>query len=504
MPTFAATSLVFGTSAVVLVLEILAGRLLAPYVGVTLESFTAIIGTILAGIAVGSFVGGRAADRRDPRGLIGPAIIAGGVLAWLSIPIIDGLGGGASGGGATASVTLILTFAGFFAPAAVLSTITPMVVKLQLQNLEDTGSVVGRLSAIGTGGALFGTFLTGFLLVAALPTRPLIRGIGLLLVVIGVASWVGLGRIAKLGPPAMVLVLLAGAASFAANDPCEFESAYFCAFVVPDPDRASGRTLWLDTLRHSYVDLDDPSHLEFTYAQATSDILAAIAPPEQPLRVAHVGGGGLSLTRYLRATRPGTQSTVLELDPLLIQIAEDELGFVPGPDVEIVTGDARINIRDLEDNSRDLVIGDAFGGVSVPWHLTTVEFLEEVERVLTDDGVYVLNMIDYEPLGFARAEAATLADVFDNAMVFAPGSRLEGVRGGNFVMAASNGPLPEAAIVARNIERGDDDALISTSGFAERTATTFADFVAGARVLTDDFAPVDQLLSPYPPFSRNG
>lgn len=504
MPTFAATSLVFGTSAIVLVLEILAGRLLAPYVGVTLESFTAIIGTILAGIAVGSFVGGRAADRRDPRMLIGPAIIAGGILAWLSIPIIDGLGGSAGGGGARADVTLILTFAGFFAPAAVLSTITPMVVKLQLHNLEDTGSVVGRLSAIGTGGALFGTFSTGFVLVAAVPTRPLIRGIGLALVIVGVATWAGLGRMAKLGVSTMGLVLLAGAASFAASDPCEYESAYFCAFVVADPERSSGRTLWLDTLRHSYVDLDDPSHLEFTYAQAASDILSAIAPPGEPLRVAHVGGGGLSLTRYLRATRPGTQSTVLELDPLLVQIAVDELGFVPGPDVEIITGDARLNIQTLEDNSRDLIIGDAFGGVSVPWHLTTVEFLAEVKRVLADDGVYVLNMIDYEPLGFARAEAATLADVFDTAMVFAPASRLEGERGGNFVMAATNGTLPEAAIVSRNVSRGDDDALISSSGFTERTATTFAAFVDGARVLVDDFAPVDQLLSPYPPAARTG
>ena len=87
-----ATIVVFGTSAAVLVLEIIAGRLMAPYVGISLETFTGIIGTVLAGIAVGAAVGRRLADRRDPRTLIGPALIVGGALAWLSVPIVTGLG----------------------------------------------------------------------------------------------------------------------------------------------------------------------------------------------------------------------------------------------------------------------------------------------------------------------------------------------------------------------------------------------------------------------------
>ena len=509
MPAFLAAVLVFVSSGAVLVLEILAGRLLAPYVGVTLESFTGIIGTMLAGIALGSWYGGRIADQRSPRSLLGPTMVLGGTLAMLSIPIIDYLG--ASMRGATAGTVVFLTTAAFFVPSAVLSAVTPIVVKLQLSDLDDTGRVVGMMSAIGTVGALVGTFVTGFVLVAAWPTRPIIRVVAGALILGGLALWVWLQRDqarsaaqsdddASVGAPStalLVVAVVASALSFAAAHPCEYESAYFCAWVEVDDERDSGRILWLDTLRHSYADVEDPTHLEFSYAQTMSDVLTAIAPEGAALDVTHVGGGGMSLPMYLRHVRPGTQSTVLELDPLLVQIAQDELGYVPGEDIEVVTGDARLSLAGVAQGSQDLVIGDAFGGVSVPWHLTTREFLTDIHEVLRPGGVYALNMIDYPPLGFARAELATLADVFDHVAVLAPAERLRGEVGGNFVMVASDDPLPVDAMLARNAARGDDEDALWTSGTTVE-GLDLADFVGDAVVLDDDFAPVDQLLTPYP------
>lgn len=488
MPPSVAATLVFGTSAAVLILEILAGRLLAPYVGVTLETFTGIIGTMLAGIALGSWWGGRLADRIHPQSLLGPLIVAGGALAFVTIPIVDFLGSGVRG--ATAGTVVVLAFAGFFAPAAVLSAVTPTVIKIQLSSLDETGQVVGRLSAISTVGALFGTFATGFLLVAALPTRPIIRILAALLVASGFGVWWWLRSTRQLTGGVLGLTLVAAALSFAATNPCERESAYFCAHVDPDPERDTGRVLWLDTLRHSYVDLADPTHLEFSYAQTMSDVLAAVAPPAEALDVLHIGGGGFSLPRYLRHTRPGSTHLVLELDPRLLEIAREELGLELRDDIEVRTGDARLTLADVADDSMDLVIGDAFGGVSVPWHLTTTEFLNGVERVLRPGGVYTLNLIDYPPLGFARAEAATLAAVFDHVAVLAPQERLDRTVGGNFVLVASNDPLAVDEMLARNAARGDDEA-----------AATGADldaFIGDAPVLTDDYAPVDQLLTPYP------
>jgi hypothetical protein len=235
MPALAAAALVFLSSAAVLVLEILAARLLAPYVGSTLETYTAIIGVVLAGIAVGSWLGGKAADARDPKGLLAPLLIVGGGLAFASIPIIDVLGSSLRGAGPTTTTTL--TVLAFFAPAAVLSAVTPAVIKIQLANLAETGRVVGRLSALSTAGAIVGTFATGFLLVAAFPTRPVVRATALFLVLLGIATALALKRGRTIGTGTAIAVLVAGGLSFAASHPCEYESAYYCAYIVEDPDR---------------------------------------------------------------------------------------------------------------------------------------------------------------------------------------------------------------------------------------------------------------------------
>src|SRR5690606_4195883 len=134
----------------------------------------------------------------------------------------------------------------------------------------------------------------------------------------------------------------------------------------------------------------------------------------------HVGGGGFTLPNYLAATRPGTDSHVLELDPGIVDLARDRLGLVTGPQLTVDVGDARIGIDSVSTDAFDLVMGDAFGSRSVPWHLATVEFVREVDRVLRDDGMYVINVIDGPQMRFAKAETATLQDVFEHVVVIAP------------------------------------------------------------------------------------
>ncbi len=490
MPRFAAAALVFVSSAAVLVLEILAARLLAPYVGVTLEVYTAIIGVILAGIAFGSWWGGRMADRIDPRRTIGALIVAGGVLALVTIPLVDALGAGLRGAGPLA--TVVITFAGFFAPAAVLTAVTPAIIKLQLESLDETGRVVGRLSAIGTAGAIVGTFLTGFVLVAALPTRPVIRLVGVALIVLGIAVGFWLTRLRTLTPMTLIAIMAAGGLSFAASHPCQYESAYYCAWVQHDPGRDSGRVLWLDTLRHSYVDLDDPSYLEFAYTGWFGDVITATAPEGEPLDVLHIGGGAMTMPGYLRHEHAGSTSTVLELDPLLVRLAVDEFGFTHGEDVTILTGDARNAIAEVELGAYDLVIGDAFGGVAVPWHLATREFTEQIHDRLRPGGIYVMNVLDHGPRRFLRAQVATVGAVFSHVAVIGhPGSFAEGGQGGNHVVLASDAPLPLEEVVSANRRRAELDALLA--------GDELAGFTAGSRVLVDDHAPVDQLLTPLPP-----
>jgi spermidine synthase len=491
MAPLLASALVFFTNAAVLVLEILAGRLLAPYVGVTLQTFTGIIGVVLAGIALGTWYGGRLADRVDPNKLLGPMLVIGGALSIASLPLIRIFGSAGLGAGPPAII--LLSLVGFFLPAAVLSAVSPAVIKLQLESLDETGSVVGWLSALGTIGALFGSFITGFLLVAALPTGPIINAVGGALIVAGIALWVVLARRDSRGrsliATSLVLALATGLLGAVIPGRCEIETAYFCASVREDPDRPSGRVLVLDTLRHSYVDLDDPTYIEFTYIQGFADVLEAVAPDEADLDVLHLGGGGFSLPRYLAATRPGTTSVVFEIDAQLVEIAEDELDLQVGPDLQVRTGDARINVQDEPDDAYDFVFGDAFGGQAVPYHLATVELMAQVDRVLTDDGAYAINVIDYGPLRFARAQLATLRSVFAHVAVIAPPDQLEGRAGGNFVMVGSQAPLPVDDLAAAIARRGDELVVMSDP-------QDVVDFVDDAQVLRDEFAPVDQLLTP--------
>ena len=479
-----ARSLVFATAAAVLVLEILAGRLLAPYLGLSLEVFTGIIGTVLAGISLGAWAGGRAADRSDPRGLIGPLLAAGGILAMLAPPIVDGLGPSVRTAGA--SEILTITALAFFAPAAVLSAVTPIVVKIRLQDLAETGKVVGSYSATGTAGAIFGTFVTGFLLLSAWPTRPIVFVVGGGLVIWGatLTSW-GL-RTRSLGIIA-IPALVASTLLAVVDGPCQVETAYHCAFVTVDGDRPSGRILWLDTLRHSYVDLDDATHLEFRYTRVMADTVAGLVPPGA-INVLFIGGGGFTLPRYFPEVRPGSTSTVLEIDDELVDFVAARMALdTEDPAVRIRTGDARLLIEDEAAAQFDVVVGDAFGGLAVPWHLTTREFVEQIAARLIPEGVYVLNVIDSPPLRFARAEVATLQAVFDHVAVAAPSSYLAGTRGGNYVLIASNRPIDIEAIAAGVAARGGEESFLIGDELTQ--------FVDGARVLTDDFAPVDQLLT---------
>jgi predicted membrane-bound spermidine synthase len=480
MPSLLAGFLVFTTSAAVLVLEILAGRILAPYVGSTLQTYTGIIGTVLAGIALGTWLGGRMADRHDPRKLVGPQLVLGGVLALLILPVIALVGPPLAGRSVTA--ILVLSTAGFLLPAAVLSAVTPTVIKIQLTRLDETGQVVGRLSALGTAGAIVGTFITGFVLIAAFPTRPIIVGVGVLLVAGGVALWLWLGSVRGRTPAIPVAAAaLAALLSAAAPIPCELESAYYCATVVPDPERESGRTLLLDALRHSYVDVDDPTHLEFPYVEVIAEVLAVHEPGDRPPRTVHIGGGGFTLPTYLAETRPGSDNVVIEVDPALVTLAREELALRGDPDVDVIVGDARLEITALD--GFDAAVGDAFGGLAVPWHLTTTEFVSRVADSLTDGGVYAVNTIDYPPLGFARAHAATLDAVFAHTAVLAPPAQLTGDEGGNFVLVASDDDLRLEQVAA------------ALDGWDVLAGPPLDRWVGDAPVLTDDYAPVDQLLT---------
>lgn len=479
--------LVFIASGAVLMLEILSLRLVAPYLGLTLETNTAVIGFALASIATGSWLGGRASDRIAPQRLIGPALLLAGVVVLFVGPVVRGTGEAVRGG--DASAVLLMAAAAIFVPAALLSAVTPMVIKLQLANLTETGSVVGRLSGIGTLGALVSTFATGFLLVAAMPTTVILLSLGGLLVLLGAVLTIKLRNFRAVAAAAL-LAIFGAYASTVLPPPCDVETAYHCASIVPDPAISTGRTLKMDTLLHSYVDLADPTFLQYSYIRGLVSGVDALLPPG-PVQALHIGGGGITYPRYLDATRPGSQSLVLEVDQGVIDLDVAELGLKLDGNVDIAVMDGRVGLAKQAANSRDLVVGDAFGGLAVPWHLTTKETVQDIERVLRSNGVYAVNIIDYPPLAFARAEVATIASVFKHIGVIARPDVLSGRAGGNLVVIGSNRPLPQDSIRANLAQRAPELSLIAD------VAATRA-FTRRAMILTDDYAPVDQLVTTVP------
>ena len=489
LPFFVAGALTFIATASVLVLEIAAGRLLAPYVGVSLMTYTGIIGAILAGIALGAWVGGRAADAVGPRTLLGPAFIAGGLSAVAAVPVVGLLGAIGLGDGFVAIV--VLATVGFVPPAAILSATAPMLVRATLTDLGTSGSIVGRLSAIGTIGAITGTLLTGFVLLGLVPTRALIVAVGAGLMVVGVVLtlWLRPGRPGSTGS-LLLAVVLSGGLAWTVPSPCDTESRYYCIDVRDDAAKPNVQILVLDRLAHAAVDLEDPTNLEFSYVRRLADATAGVrASLGRPPDVLHVGGGGFTFPRYIEARHPGARQTVLELDPMVYDTARSRLGYVPSARTDIRLGDARQAIRALPADAYDIAVGDAFGGLAVPWHLTTTEFLREVARVLRPGGMYVANIIDYPPLRFFRAEAATAASVFGHVTLIAGRATLAGQSGGNLILVASDAPPDRAAIEAAIAAWRESEPTAVITDPAEVSA-----YIGDAVVLTDDFAPVDQLL----------
>jgi spermidine synthase len=276
---------------------------------------------------------------------------------------------------------------------------------------------------------------------------------------------------------------MAGLGALVVPSPCQVETRYHCASVVPDPVRPEGRTLMLDTLRHSYVDPSDPTYLEFAYMKAFA--AAVDTRPAGPLSVLHVGGGGMTLPRYLLATRPESTNRVVEIDDGVVEVDRTRLALPNDPRLEVEVADGRTAVQRLGTDSVDVYVGDAFGGVAVPWHLTTLETFRDIDRILRPEGLVVLNVIDYRPLNFARAELATVASVFEHVALVTTGG---GLGGGNLVILASHGPIDRDAVAAGLRAKGGGMELLS-----EPAMRSFLG--ADPLVLTDDHAPVDQLLT---------
>ena len=483
--------IVFLSNFCILVLELVAGRMMAPIVGVSLYTWTSIIGVILAGISLGNYLGGKIADRWASRktlaslfflSALGSVSILTAIelvnpLRELEVPIVINV--------------LLIFMAVFLLPATILGTISPVVVKLTLDNLERTGDIVGKIYAAGAVGSIAGTFATGFFLISAFGTRLIVWGVAGGLMLIG--ALIGLsagGRRLRYGIALLLLGFL-GLSIYVwqqgwLNSACLKETNYFCIKVRPDKDDANLLVLTLDRLVHSYVDPNDPTNLRYGYEKIYADVLKTVLPGKLPVSSLFIGGGGYTFPHYIEALRPGSRIDVIEIDPGVTDTAYTALGLPHETTIRSVNEDARHFISRLPAAEHyDLIIGDAFNDYSVPYHLTTLEFNNLVAAHLTEQGFYMVNIIDGRQGDFLRAYVHTLRQVFAHVYVSAIGLEPGSASRQTYVIVASQHSLAE---------------LMAASPLKEKFLSTaeLKTYLQAGNVilLTDDYVPVDNLLAP--------
>lgn len=259
------------------------------------------------------------------------------------------------------------------------------------------------------------------------------------------------------------------------------------AKLMPDVDRERAWLLTVDGAPQSYVDLDEPTHLEFEYARRLGHVLDVLADPGSPLDALHLGGGALTLPRYLAATRPGSRQDVVEADGRLLDLVTEYLPLPANARITPHAADARAWLEAAPDDSADVVVADVFGGSRVPAHLTSVAYVREAARVLRPGGVYLANLADSAPFAFVRSQLATLGTRFEELALIAEPGVLRGRRFGNTVLAAAHHPLDITALSRRT----------AADAFPARVehGAALRDFTRGARPVRDE----DAVPSPEPP-----
>jgi tetratricopeptide (TPR) repeat protein/MFS family permease len=496
----------------VMALEIVAGRLVARYLGVSLYTWTSVIGVVLAGISLGNYAGGRIADRFSPK----RAISALFILASLNCALIPVLNN------AVGDVSLVLPLSWparifihvamiFFLPSFVLGAISPLIATLALEQGFKTGSTIGNIYAWQAAGSIAGTFLTGFFLIAHIGSTTVVWLIALLLGGIGfLYSTRHLLSLLWMAVLSCLVFVAFADASWAerlakklglkeiksASTVYEKESSYSYISVVRLSE--SGQYgLGLDGLAHSKLKLDEPTNLEYMYGYLNIflDVIRKFGATKENPSLLILGGGGYVFPRLVDTVFPKSQIEIVEIDPEVTKAAVKVLGFSPRRDIRIYHLDARNYLEDLLAQKKqkggepmyDFIFCDVLFGPSLPYHLTTYEFNEKITRLLKPSGMYVLNIVDaQERAGFLNAMVATLNKSFAHTYVALPDKKDNARRGYNtYVIVASPKEIPAESFTKANFS----GRLLSQSELAA--------LKVGARdiVLTDNLSPVDTLLS---------
>lgn len=484
-----------------LVLEIVAGRLLAPYVGMSLYTWTAIIAVVLAGFSIGHWVGGRLAgpdcDEITGARRVATALALAAVSSLASLALLRWFSGPLLSADLHVLVAIVaLAALLFLLPSLFVGIVSPILTKLAVDAAPgDPGRAIGRMYALSAVGAIGGTLVTGYLFIAWIGSTGTVIAVTLTYAALALA-FATFARTAR--TTAALLVILAAGFGFAGwrldalSAPCTAESAYYC-IRVEDVSRMFGRpakVMVIDHLAHGINDRDDPRRLHSSYLHFLDEYVRRRFSPDAPLRVMVAGGGALTLPRAWLASRPAAAITVAEIDPMVTRLAMEQLWVGADPRLRVIHGDARLTLQALpRDRQFDVVFSDVFHDISIPAHLVTREYHQEVKARLAPGGVYAANVIEGGAWPrFLYSLVRTLAEDFASVEVWFDASDAGGGKRSTYVVLASEAPSLVGRLAAAY---GDERSWVRSP------LDLLAPRIAEGRVpvLTDDYAPVDRLLS---------
>ena len=478
-------TVVFLSGAVVMILELAAARVLAPYLGTSLFVWTSLIGVILGSLSLGYWWGGRVADRWPERRLLSLTFVAAAAVVALipaaQAPLLSSLAANAADLRWKSLAAAML----FALPAVLLGVVSPFAARLKMTDVSRSGRTVGGLYALSALGSITGTFVAGFWLIPSVGSTRLVLILAFVLLGCSVVCeprsllWVKLA----------VLGLWAGLAVGYANDRpllpsgklvLDRDTAYqrLVVFDLPVPNRQPVRVLSMGFSEyHSAMFLDRPNELALDYTR-----FFRMAPYLRPgiRRALCIGGGAVIYPRDLLRASPRTKVDVVELDPGVTRIAREYFGLTDDPRLTMYHEDGRV-LLNRDGPAYDAVFLDVFWGRTIPFQLATLESARRIAARLTKDGVLLVNFVSAieGPQGeFFRAEYATLRRVFPQVLIFAVFYPSEPAKVQNLILVALRSAAPPSLT-------GEEMRQYATHLWRQPIPGDMP-------VLTDDFAPVEQ------------
>lgn len=471
-------------------LELTASRVLAQFVGVSLFTWTGIIGVMLAGTALGNFTGGLLADRVNrtgswinPRNALATTLmLAGGGTVFLFVTMAIVKGNGTFDDLDPISQVMSWTFSLFFLPMFMLGMVSPQVIRLAVPDVAHVGRVAGRVYAWSTAGAIAGTFAAGYYLLSALGMKPTILAVSLVLTLTSLL----VAKVWENNPMLYLFSIVLGGITGgiilngrAGRDPdliALVETNYYTIKVTESRNifgELTGlRNLTLDHLLHSSVDPEHPDYLYYKHEHTQMEFLRGARASTPNPRVLVIGGGGYTFPRYAMEMLPETRMDVVEIDPGVTMVAREYLGLKDYPGMTIIHMDGRQFVAEkAAAGSYDLIIQDAVNDLSVPSHLLTKEYNNAVKAALKPDGVYLLTVIDSVGYGkLWKAAFHTLEESYKHVALLTA-EDFDRDQRQVYILYASDRPLDRFALYA---------AVQEQLNFPARSAAARATTIAGA------------------------